>query len=324
LNEELGFQTRRVFDIVSRRIRSNELPPGSQFPNITALAREYGVSPVTVRTAMDHLEEAGVITRRRGVGTFVAELPQPTVVLVVDDEPGPRRLLAEQVRAEGLRAIEADGPSEAMAVLEQGRLPDMVLTDVRMPKKEDGVGFVLAIRRRWPALPVAVVSGYADDLADVRELPEWPLVEFAKPVPQARLGRVLRRVARPEVSASSRVRRPVLVAIEDPIVRSLLSGLIGERGYDVVERSTLNEAESVVGSRAFGHLFVDPDDPSSGLHRIRDFATAHPGVAVILCPSAAPLVLGEDAMAGAVITTLIPPPSASAVAEALLIRRLAS
>ena len=49
------------------------LQPGDRLPSTTELAEIANVSGISVRRALDELERAGKITRRQGLGTFVAE-----------------------------------------------------------------------------------------------------------------------------------------------------------------------------------------------------------------------------------------------------------
>lgn len=58
---------------LSQRIRSGEFRPGDPVPTEEQLCTEYGVSRITVRRALDALLAQGLILRRRGIGTFVAE-----------------------------------------------------------------------------------------------------------------------------------------------------------------------------------------------------------------------------------------------------------
>jgi GntR family transcriptional regulator len=58
---------------VLQRIRNAEFPVGSALPTEEQLCTEYGISRSTVRQAMTDLLSRGVIVRRRGLGTFVAE-----------------------------------------------------------------------------------------------------------------------------------------------------------------------------------------------------------------------------------------------------------
>ena len=46
--------------------------PGSALPSEPRLARQLGVSRSTLREAMRPFEQRGLVTRRQGVGTFVA------------------------------------------------------------------------------------------------------------------------------------------------------------------------------------------------------------------------------------------------------------
>lgn len=62
-----------------RELIRTDMAPHSQMPPERALAQEYGVSRNTVRAALARLEMLGIIYRRRGRGTFVANpLAQPT------------------------------------------------------------------------------------------------------------------------------------------------------------------------------------------------------------------------------------------------------
>jgi len=69
------FSTRPLYlqvrDAVAGRIASGEWKPNTAVPNENELARELGVSPGTMRKALDLLEHEGLITRRQGRGTFV-------------------------------------------------------------------------------------------------------------------------------------------------------------------------------------------------------------------------------------------------------------
>ncbi len=59
--------------ILKERIQKREFGPGELLPTEEALCKAYGVSRATVRRAFDSLLSQHIISRRRGVGTFVAE-----------------------------------------------------------------------------------------------------------------------------------------------------------------------------------------------------------------------------------------------------------
>jgi GntR family transcriptional regulator len=56
-----------------KHVGRRKLKPGDLLPTEEQLCRQYGVSRITVRRAVDDLIVEGLVVRRRGVGTFVAE-----------------------------------------------------------------------------------------------------------------------------------------------------------------------------------------------------------------------------------------------------------
>jgi len=62
---------------LEERIRGGEFRPGSSLPTEEQFCAQYGVSRITVRRALDSLMDRQLISRRRGVGTFVADQAEP-------------------------------------------------------------------------------------------------------------------------------------------------------------------------------------------------------------------------------------------------------
>jgi len=65
-----------VRDELVQRIDQGKFPVGSRLPSEPDLAAELGVSRATLREALRALEGEGLVRRRRGSGTYVAELPR--------------------------------------------------------------------------------------------------------------------------------------------------------------------------------------------------------------------------------------------------------
>lgn len=63
-------KTRQVYLLLRERIANGRLGQGGALPGEQALACEYRVSRVTVRRALAELERDGLVSRRRGAGTF--------------------------------------------------------------------------------------------------------------------------------------------------------------------------------------------------------------------------------------------------------------
>ena len=62
----------RIAETLRQRIRGGEWAPGAPLPNQRRLAREFGVTLMTLRQALAVLERDNLIARRHGLGTFVA------------------------------------------------------------------------------------------------------------------------------------------------------------------------------------------------------------------------------------------------------------
>lgn len=59
----------------SLRTLAGQLAPGDRMPSVPDLERQFGVATGTVEAAIDLLRREGVVVRRRGAGTYVAEPP---------------------------------------------------------------------------------------------------------------------------------------------------------------------------------------------------------------------------------------------------------
>jgi len=70
----------QLCDLMADRIATRVWKAGSALPNEGDLAREFGVSPGTVRKALEGLEEMRLITRRQGRGSFVCDLASGELV----------------------------------------------------------------------------------------------------------------------------------------------------------------------------------------------------------------------------------------------------
>ena len=81
-------------------------------------------------------------------------------ILVVDDEPGNRRLYSEILRDLGHSVINEPDGASAMVVVHEGAELDLVITDYRMPDMS-GLEFVTALRQVLPSVPVIMITAYA-------------------------------------------------------------------------------------------------------------------------------------------------------------------
>jgi CheY-like chemotaxis protein len=89
-------------------------------------------------------------------------------ILIVDDETDMAELFRQQFRREvrqGRYVLHFAGSGEeALKMLAAGIRPELIviLSDINMPGM-DGLTLLAEIKRRWPDLPVMMVTAYGDD-----------------------------------------------------------------------------------------------------------------------------------------------------------------
>jgi CheY-like chemotaxis protein len=83
-------------------------------------------------------------------------------ILIAEDEEPLRGLLVRALAEDGHAVVTANDGAEALDALqrENGRF-DLLLTDIMMPVM-DGIALALAVARDFPALPILLMTGYAD------------------------------------------------------------------------------------------------------------------------------------------------------------------
>jgi DNA-binding NtrC family response regulator len=88
------------------------------------------------------------------------EWKAPRLVLVVDDEPGIRRIIARILLGAGYSVHEAGDGIEALELINSGDpVTDVVVSDIVMPRL-NGVELLEELSRSRPDLPIILISGY--------------------------------------------------------------------------------------------------------------------------------------------------------------------
>lgn len=92
---------------------------------------------------------------------------RPMTILVADDDEDMRSLVAETLRTDGYRVVEAADGAELVeylrsAIDDPSMRPDVVVTDVLMPKLS-GLGVLSSLRSAKWSIPVIVITVMADD-----------------------------------------------------------------------------------------------------------------------------------------------------------------
>lgn len=106
----------------------------------------------------------------------------PARILIAEDEALAAMAIEEELQEAGYE-VEVAFDGQAALLAAQRALPDLLLTDLRMPRL-DGGGLIRAIRAFAPRLPVVVMSGFAPaiEVEEFRRSGEGEVVLFAKPL----------------------------------------------------------------------------------------------------------------------------------------------
>jgi len=135
---------------------------------------------------------------------------------VVDDDDGQRTLLADFLSRQGFRIRAAESGERALEMLAD-ETPDLMISDVRMPGIT-GLETLRQTRTTHPALPVLLVTGYADVRDAVEAMRDGALDYIEKPVDLDELLCLVNRILGIGVRTAPAVELPPLPA--DVVCRS--------------------------------------------------------------------------------------------------------
>ena len=113
------------------------------------------------------------------------------VVMAVDDDELVLTNTIAMLDELGHTGIAASSGKEALNILRQESLVDLVLTDYAMPQMT-GLQLAAAIKQEWPGILVIIASGFAE-MDEPQIEPRLP--RLAKPFTEAELAKELARVA---------------------------------------------------------------------------------------------------------------------------------
>jgi two-component system NtrC family sensor kinase len=129
--------------------------------------------------------------------------PRAGTVLVVEDSPEVAEVASAYFQQLGYMVKQVAGANAALELIGNDPNIDLVFSDVLMPGGMNGLELGQAIRRRYPAIPVLLATGYSDGMRDALE---QGFVVLQKPFDLAALEQALRearaRAAEPTTRAA--------------------------------------------------------------------------------------------------------------------------
>ncbi len=206
-------------------------------------------------------------------------------VLVVDDNAGNRRILADMLRSWGMEATLAEDAEAALVhmglSLSSGRLYSLLITDAHMPGID---GFRLAetvkAERDFAGIPIIMLTS-AGQRGDAAFCREFGLEAYlTKPVRKSELREVVMRVLAtsakriPEETRQKAVQQPsagpsgrqesgirILVAEDSIVIQKLLLTLLQKRGHQSVLATNGREAVEALENNQFDLVLMDGQMP---------------------------------------------------------------
>jgi two-component system, NtrC family, nitrogen regulation response regulator NtrX len=114
-------------------------------------------------------------------------------VLVIDDEADIRNLVCDVLEDEGFETRVASGDLQALSLLDE-KVPTAVVLDIWLQGSElDGLGILEIIKKKYPYLPVIMISGHGNIETAVNSLKMGAYDYIEKPFTQDKLLVVVKR-----------------------------------------------------------------------------------------------------------------------------------
>jgi two-component system response regulator AtoC len=175
---------------------------------------------------------------------------RPRRILVVDDAEGIRTYLANLLELRGYQVDTAEDGRRALALIEGGAAPDVILMDVMMPGL-DGLETLRRIHDVDPRLPVVILSVVGKASTIVRAMQLGAMDYLNKPFEEEELEATLRKVLETRDLADERER--LLAELEQDDRGAVWHGEAMRRVREVIEQvapvsvTVLIQGESGVG-----------------------------------------------------------------------------
>jgi CheY-like chemotaxis protein len=93
--------------------------------------------------------------------------PKPNCVLLVEDEPAIRELLAHYINKAGWQVVAVENAAEAMRIFEADKF-HVLLADVLLPHGMDGIELAQKLRTLQQDLRIVMISGARESAARVK------------------------------------------------------------------------------------------------------------------------------------------------------------
>lgn len=157
-------------------------------------------------------------------------------ILVVEDDPNVREMVVNMLTTFGYRPLVAGTGPEALAMLQNGGVVDLLLSDVVMPAGMSGTELARAAQRLRPDLKILLTSGYTGVEPEPGAIDEFPFI--AKPYRAQVLGRKLKQILGASIAEPIPIDdisgNRLLLIDDEPAVGRLVETVAQSCGFEVV------------------------------------------------------------------------------------------
>ncbi|MEF1256910.1 GGDEF domain-containing response regulator [Vibrio sp. M260112] len=175
-------------------------------------------------------------------------------ILLVDDEPEIREILADLLEDEGYSVVQAENGEIGLTIFMSQDI-DLVITDVRMPNKS-GIELLKDIKQSGKDVDVIILTGQSDELTAIDCLRAGAYDYLLKPIEE--LDIMVSSVRRSiEKRWLTKQNQELMKRLEDLAVRDPLTGLYNMRPFYQFINSEMEHSK--IESHPLGILFIDID-----------------------------------------------------------------
>lgn len=167
------------------------------------------------------------------------------VILVVEDEILIRMVIVEILREAGYQVIEAVNGDEGISILLSGQEVDLLITDIRIPGKVDGLTLAVESKRLNSTRPVIVASGNVPgDVSSCRYV-------FIETIYRPDTSTSSWQSGRAAMADENSGPQCLIVADREVLVRAAISDYLRNCGFKVIEAAYSDEVITVLYDSAF-------------------------------------------------------------------------
>jgi len=171
----------------------------------------------------------------------------PKRVLVVEDEFFIRACVSEELRGAGYDVVEAFNADDAMIFLNSDATVDLIVSDVRMPGRLNGIDLLMTARDQWPRVPVIITSGHLDPAEAIakgaaRFIGKPFLAHDVVAAVKDELAKIM------DTDTDTAIDRSLILIVDGDILsRHVIADYLRDCGYGVLEASNTDEALMALG-----------------------------------------------------------------------------